>query len=182
PGQLRPEERARRVQPPEVGSDAAPVPELGQLQPLALRDDPARLGGSLLAGLAVARERVLGLAEGLEDRPLVVVEGLPLLRLRDLHPPLVLPGVEDRLQKVADDVPGLARPLEERVDVRAREAKGASEGDAREEERLRLADVRGGGGEALLGLPDVGTPLEESGGKAGRDRVRNPLLRDGEAA
>ena len=66
----------------------------------------------------------------------------------------------------------LLGPVEERVEVGAGGAEGAGEGDAREEHRLRLADVRGGGGERLLGLADVGTPVEQLRRQPGGHRGR----------
>src|SRR5262249_37545443 len=115
----------------------------------------------------------------LEDRLLVGIERLPLARLRDLDAPLVLARVEDGLEEVSDDVPGLAGAFEEVVEVRAREAERPGQGDAREEERLRLADVRGRGSEDLLGLTDVRAPVEERRGEAGGDGAGKLLLVEG---
>ena len=144
-----------------------------------MRSAPTRSAwaGALLAGLAVGHQGVLGLPEGLQDRALVLVEHLALPRLGDLHAAPVLAGVEDGLQQVADDVPGLARALEEGVELRAGEAEGSGEGDAREQERLGLADVGGGGGQVLLGHADVGPAVEQLGrGQPGGDRRRQLLL------
>src|SRR5262249_32469870 len=113
----RAEQRPLGVEHLEVGGHAAPIAQVGQLEHLALRLDARGLGATLLAELAVGHERVLDLAEGLEDRALVAVEGLALLRFRHLHAALVLSGVEDRLQDVPDDVPRLARAVEEAVEL-----------------------------------------------------------------
>jgi hypothetical protein len=48
----------------------------------------------------------------------------------------------------------------------------------REQHRLGLADVRGAGGEQLLGHADVGTPVEQLGGKSRGNGRRDLLLLD----
>src|SRR6185369_11746013 len=95
-----------------------------------------------------------------------------LLRFRDLDATTILARVEDRLQEIAEDVPGLARPVEPRVELGAGEAEGAGESDAGEEQGLGLADVGGGGGEVLLGHAHVGTAVEELGRQTGWHRPR----------
>ena len=61
-------------------------------------------------------------------------------------------------------------------------AEGAGERDAREQQRLRLADVRGGRGERLLGLANVGTPFEQIRRQPGGYGRRPLLLAHGDAA
>jgi hypothetical protein len=77
-----------------------------------------------------------------------------------------LPALKIGCKQVADDVPGLARAVEQGVEVGAREAVRAGQGDTREEQGLGLADVGRGGGEPLLGLQDVGPPVEKRRGQA----------------
>jgi hypothetical protein len=113
----------------EIGGDAAPVAKLGELHDLALGFDPLLLRASLVSRLFQADERVLDLPECLEERPLVVVDRLALLRLPHFHAPFVLSRVVYRLKERGKYVPVRGRPIEELAQVGARDTERPGEAD-----------------------------------------------------
>ena len=125
-----------------------------------------------------AARRIRHVAERGVDRPLVVHERLAVDRPpRAGRSPRVRPRVEDRRGR-ADGWRSRAAPGRSSRSVSARLCapkkpvrlmRGKVLG-------LRGADLRVGGDELLLGLADVGPPLEERRRKTGRDR-RRPLQR-----
>src|SRR5688572_671676 len=118
------EQRALRVEHLEVRGHAAAVAQLRELEHLALGLDARALVGAAQARLAQVHQGVLDLAEREQDGALVGVERLALLRLGHLDAPLVLPGVEDGLQEVRADRPGLRARLEQREELGALPSEG----------------------------------------------------------
>ena len=99
-------------------------------------------------------------AKGIRDGRLVL--NLRLLPLRDVDVVLVLQAqsLEERTGQTSRNRPGLAG-LEEVGDLGTDAAKGARQGNRREEARHRGADVGVRRDELLLGLAQIGPPLQK---------------------
>ena len=143
---------------------------------LAQRDDALLLHRLLLRLVARPDQRVVRLAERVGDRRLVGERRRPLPRLGAAHLALDRAEREDRPGETGGERPCGRGAREEVAERRGDGAQQAGERDRRVVERARRADVRVRGNEVLLGLQDVGPPLEERRGQVRGDRRRGELV------
>ena len=120
---------------------------------------------------------VLDLAEGGQNRLLVLGEELLGAGDLDLHPPFVLPGLEEGAEEVETE--GQKAGIEPVGDTGP---EIGAQGEGRETRRFGDPDARGLGGQQLLGLANVRTAFDQLRRQTGRDLGRKDLIIDGKPA
>src|SRR5262245_22629394 len=162
--QLLLEEVLIRVQDFDVARETRVVARAREIRGVAERVDRVLTVRPDLGELLDPDERVGDLAIPIERRLLIIGERDVEPRLRRLQIAPQAARLEDRLEEARRQRPHGAVAAEELRDVAAQPSEKSGQADRRKEERLRGADVGVGRDEQLLRLDDVRPPLEERGG------------------